>query len=110
MSLFPQLPQHLRQQNQFSRGLYQALRLVIAVGPQWGLFRCGGEQIRVVTALFEVHHDVQKGDGLAAALGVEGFKVARQDVFVVFLLHGRELHADYEFGFRGHVLAIKLKC
>lgn len=109
MSLFPQRPQHLGQQNEFSRGFYQALGLVVAVGSQRGLFRRGREQVRVVAALFKVHHDVKKRHRLTAALGIKGLEVARQDVFVVFLLHGGELYADYEFGFGGHVLKINFK-
>ena len=37
----------------------------------------------MVAALFQVHHDVEKGD-LVSTLRVQGFKVPRQDVLVVF--------------------------
>lgn len=45
---------------------------------------------------------------LATTSRVEGLKVPGQDVFVVFLLEGRELHTDDELGLGWHVLFIIL--
>ena len=42
-----------------------------------------GEQVRVVAALLEVHHDVEQGHLVAPTLGVQGLKVPCEDELVV---------------------------
>ena len=41
------------------------------------------EQVGVVAALLEVHHDVEQRHLVPPSLGVEGLKVPRQDELVV---------------------------
>ena len=43
--------------------------------------RCGGEEVRVVAALLEIHHDVEQRH--LVALRVERLEVARQNVLVI---------------------------
>uniref|UniRef100_A0A8C4YG00 Uncharacterized protein n=1 Tax=Gopherus evgoodei TaxID=1825980 RepID=A0A8C4YG00_9SAUR len=50
-----------------------------------GTYHCSHrEEVGMVAAFFEVHHDVEQGDLVSAPPGVEGLEVAGQDVFVVF--------------------------
>ena len=48
-----------------------------------------GEEVGVVTALLQVHHDVQQGH-LAETAAVERLKVTRQDVLVVLPADGNK--------------------
>lgn len=102
--LFSQLLQHLRKQNQFSRRLDQTLSIVIPMWSQRCFFCRCREQVRMVTALLQIHHDVQQRNRLATTFWVQRLEVTGQDVLVVFLLHGRQFNSHDELRFRRHVL------
>lgn len=67
-------------------------------------FSCSWEQVRMITTLLQIHHDVQQRHLLPTTFRIQSFEVPRQNIFVVFLLHRRQLHSDDKFGFRRHVL------
>lgn len=83
----------------------------------------------MVAAFFQVHDDIEQRNLVSTTFGVEGLKVFGQNKLVVLpanrtykhltcdlpdvsirllprdsLLHGAELHSDYELRFGGHVL------
>lgn len=43
-----------------------------------------GEQVGMVAALLQVHHDVEQGHLVASAFGVKSLKVPSQNKFVIF--------------------------
>lgn len=58
MASLMQLPQHFAEQHQFPRGLNEGLGLVCTVHTNGGLLTRRWKEVRVVAALFQVHHNV----------------------------------------------------
>ena len=70
---------------------------LVTVG-QGGSFLGGdGEEVGVIAAFFQIHHDVQQRYLDSAAARIERLEIPGQNVFVVLLLHGRELHTNDKF-------------
>lgn len=59
MALLLQHAKHLFEQLQLPRCLCHSRELVGAAGTQWCLVLGAREQVGMVTALLQVHHDVQ---------------------------------------------------
>lgn len=110
MAFILELLQHFLEQRQLSRRLDQLVAVVRAVGQNWSFLQersahvrdhhhprgssrkhldmqshhsSYGEEVGVVAALLQVHHDVEQGHLVATAFGVEGLEVPRQDELVV---------------------------
>ena len=92
-----QLAQHLGHELQLAAGLVHGIDLEEAGGRDGRLLRRGGEKVRVVGHLLQLHHHVEEG-GLGAGLGPQRLEVVREDALVVLLLHRGQVGPHDELG------------
>jgi len=69
----------------------------LTVGQRRCLLGCDGEEIRVIAALLQIHHDIQKRHLNTATTRIQRFEITRQNILVIFLLHWRQFDSHNKF-------------